>query len=320
MRTEKLRFLVSRTRRLAACAAGLILSALPLTLTAAEKVPSGKAFESPQQAADALVKAAGANDTAALIEIFGPESKDLVDTGDAVDDKNRHAKFAELAGEKLHVATDPKKPNRATIEIGADDWPFPIPLVQSGGKWRFDAKAGRRELLARRIGHNELEAINLLRGYVEAQDEYASEARDGARRPEYAQKWISSPGKHDGLSWQNPDGTQGGPIGDVVAKALAAGHTSKSEPLNGYYFRTLTGQGPHARLGRRDYIVGGRMIGGFAAIAWPAKHGVTGIMTFLVNNDGVVFQKDLGPNTGQVAPEIKLFDPDKTWQETDDEE
>jgi len=313
MRFQKLRFLGSGPGRVvAAAAAGLLLAALPLA--------AQKAFDSPQQAADALVKASAANDTAALVEIFGSGSKDLVDTGDAVDDKNRHTKFAELAKEKLNVAIDPKTPKTAVIEVGADDWPMPIPLVQKDGKWRFDAKSGRHEILARRIGHDELQAINLLRGYVEAQQEYASEARDGAPRPEYAQKWISSPGKHDGLSWQNADGTQGGPIGDLVAKALAEGHSSKSEPFNGYYFRTLTGQGTHARLGRRDYIVAGRMIGGFAAIAWPAKHGVTGIMTFLVNNDGVVFQKDLGPNTGQVAPAIKLFDPDKTWAITDDEE
>jgi hypothetical protein len=312
MRTENLRFLVSRPGRiLTAAVTGLVLSALPLA--------AQKAFDSPQQAADALVAAAAAGDNAALTALFGPGGKDLVTSGDAVEDKNRLAKFVELAKQKSHVSKDPKKPKTATLEVGAEDWPFPVPIVESGGKWHFDAKAGKHEVLARRIGGNELDAINLLRGYVEAQEEYASEARDGAHRPEYAQKWISTPGRHDGLSWKNADGTPGGPIGDVVAKALAEGYKSKSEPLHGYYFRTLTKQGPSARLGERDYVVNGRMIGGFAALAWPANYGVTGIMTFLVNNDGVVFQKDLGADTAKVAATIDSFNPDKTWEVTEDE-
>lgn len=313
MKTETLRLLISRSVRLSlTAAAAVLLGSAPLQ--------AQKAFDSPQQAADALVAAAAAGDNSALMTIFGPDGKDLVTSGDPVEDKNRLAKFNELAKQKLHVATDPKKPKTATIEVGSDDWPFPIPVVQSGGKWRYDVKAGRKEILARRIGSNELETINLLRGYVEAQEEYASAARDGNRRPQYAEKWISSPGRQDGLSWKNPDGTPGGPIGDVVAKALAAGYSSKAEPFHGYYLRTLTKQGPNARLGERDYVVGGRMIGGFAAIAWPANYGVTGIMTFMVNNDGVVYQKDLGPDTAKIAPAIDSFDPDKTWEITDDEQ
>ena len=311
MRNDTLRSLVSRPGRIAAAATGLLLAALPLA--------AQKAFDSPQQAADALVAAAAAGDNAALMTIFGPDAKDLVTSGDAVEDKNRLAKFAELAKQKLHVATDPKKPGTAEVEVGPEDWPLPIPLTQKGGKWRFDAKAGRKEILARRIGGNELEAINLLRGYVEAQEEYASVARDGNHRPQYAEKWVSTPGRQDGLSWKNPDGTTGGPIGDVVAKALAAGYTSKAEPFHGYFFRTLTKQGPSARLGERDYVVNGRMIGGFAAMAWPANYGVTGIMTLMVNNDGVVYQKDLGPDTAKIAPTIDSFDPDKTWEITEDE-
>jgi hypothetical protein len=313
MRTDKPRFLVSHpARTLAAAAAGLLLSALPMA--------AQKAYDSAQAAADALVAAAAAGDGGALMTIFGPEGKDIVNSGDAVEDKNRLAKFAELAKQKTHVATDPKKPNMATVEIGDDDWPFPVPVVQSGGKWRFDTKAGKKEILARRIGGNELEAINLLRGYVEAQEEYASQARDGNRRPQYAEKWISTPGRQDGLSWKNADGTPGGPMGHEVARALATGYTSKSEPYNGYYFRTLTKQGPNARLGERSYVHDGRLIGGFAAIAWPANYGVTGIMTFLVNNDGVVYQKDLGADTAKIAPAMDSFDPDKTWEVTNDEE
>jgi hypothetical protein len=313
MKNETMRLLVSRSSRLAlTAAAGALLLAAPLR--------AQKAFDSPQQAADALVAAAAAGDNAALITIFGPDGKDLVTSGDAVEDKNRLAKFSELAKQKTHIATDAKKPNTATIEVGPDDWPLPIPLARKDGKWRFDTKAGRHEVLARRIGGNELAAINLLRGYVEAQEEYASAARDGNPRPQYAEKWISTPGRQDGLSWKNADGTPGGPIGDVVAKALAAGYSSKAEPYNGYYFRTLTKQGPDARLGERDYVVNGRLIGGFAAIAWPANYGVTGIMTFIVNNDGVVYQKDLGPDTAKAAAAIDSFNPDKTWEITDDEE
>jgi len=313
MRTNKATNLVFRSGRLAAAAAaGLLLAAAPMA--------AQKAFDSPQQAADAIVAAAAAGDNAALTTIFGPDGKDLVNSGDPVEDKNRLAKFAEMAKQKLHVATDPKKPKSATIEVGTDDWPFPVPVVQSGGKWRFDTKAGKHEVLARRIGGNELEAINLLRGYVEAQEEYASVARDGAPRPQYAEKWVSTPGRQDGLSWKNPDGTPAGPMGDAVAKALAAGYTSKGAPYNGYYFRTLTKQGPDARLGERDYVIAGRMIGGFAAIAWPANYGVTGIMTFIVNNDGVVYQKDLGADTGKIAPTIDTYNPDKTWEITQDEE
>ena len=313
MRTEKMRILVSRSCRFAAAAAaGLLLSALPLA--------AQKAFDSPQQAADALVAAAAAGDNAALMAILGPEAKDLVASGDSVEDKNRLSKFAELAKQKLHVATDPKKPGTAVVEVGPEDWPLPIPLAQKDGKWRYDVKSGRKEILARRIGGNELDAINLLRGYVEAQLDYASEARDGARRPEYAQKFLSSDGKHDGLSWRNPDGTPGGPMGGEIAKALAAGYTDKSKPYNGYHFRVLTGQGPNARLGERDYLFNGRMIGGFAALAWPANYGVTGIMTFQVNNDGVVYQKDLGPDTAKIVAGIQRFDPDKTWEVTHDEE
>jgi hypothetical protein len=197
---------------------------------------------------------------------------------------------------------------------------MPVPLVKRGGKWQFDAAQGKEEILARRIGNNELEAIALLRGYVEAQEEYASEKRDGSPMLQYAQKWISTPGKQDGLSWRNPDGTPGGPVGDEIAELLARGYTDKAAPINGYHFRTLTAQGPAAPLGARNYIVNGMMIGGFAAIAWPANYGVTGVQTFQVNNDGLVYQKDLGPETGKVAPTIKRYNPDKTWIVTEDEE
>jgi hypothetical protein len=296
--------------------AALVLASLPALPLAAAEPARARSFDTLQQAVDALVQAAASADTAALIAIFGPEGKDIVSTGDAVADKNRMLKFAELAKQKLEVA--PESLNKATVVVGPDDWPMPVPVVRTQGKWRFDAKAGRREILARRIGGNELDAIELLRGYVEAQQEYASVERDGSPMRQYAQKFLSTRGKHDGLSWWNEDGTPGGPFGEGIAKALAEGYTDKTKPFNGYYFRILTAQGPAARLGARNYMVKGMMIGGFAAVAWPANYGVTGIQTFQVNNDGIVYQKDLGPDTARLAAAIKQYNPDKTWMVTED--
>ncbi len=285
---------------------------------AANPPAAPRAFDTPQQAAEALVKAAEAGDTAAVDAIFGAEGKGIVASGDPVADKNSLAKFAEHARQKMDVTFDVADPKLAILVVGNEDWPMPVPIVEENGKWRFDAKMGRQELLARRIGGNELDAIALLRGYVDAQWEYASEPRDGSGVRQYAQKWVSTPGTQDGLSWRDTNGNPAGPMGDEIAKALAAGYTKKSEPYNGYYFRTLTAQGASARLGARDYVVKGMMIGGFAAIAWPANYGVTGVQTFLVNNDGVVYQKDLGPDTAKLAPKIKAYNPDKTWTVTDD--
>lgn len=287
---------------------------------AAQKAAAQMTFDTPQQAADALVAAAEKDDVETLLQIFGKDGKDIITSGDAVEDKNIRKQFVEKAHQRMDVRRDPNNPGRLILVIGSDDWPMPVPLVKKGGKWLFDAKQGREEMLARRIGGNELDAIALLRGYVEAQKEYASQVHDGSPVHQYAQKAISTPGKHDGLSWRNEDGTVGGPIGDLVAKALEEGYTKKGEPYNGYYFRTLTGQGSAAPLGARDYIVSGMMIGGFAAIAWPANYGVTGIQTFMVSHDGVVYQKDLGPNTAKIAPTVKRYNPDKTWIVTEDEE
>jgi hypothetical protein len=306
---------------LAAMLAILISSAAALGLSpsGAAKTPGPLAFDTPQQAADALVQAADAGDIQALLLIFGPEGKDIVSSGDPVRDKNDIAKFAEKAHQKLSVSFDVDDPKRAVLIVGDGDWPMPVPIVEKGGKWRFSAKDGKREILARRIGGNELNAISLLRGFVEAQEDYALEHHDGSPMLQYAQKWISTPGKQDGLSWYDANGKPAGPIGDEIGKLLAAGYTKKTEPVNGYYFRTLTSQGPAARLGARNYVVKGMMIGGFAAIAWPAHYGVTGVQTFQVNNDGVVYQKDLGPDTAKIAAGIQRFNPDKGWTVTEDE-
>jgi Protein of unknown function (DUF2950) len=198
--------------------------------------------------------------------------------------------------------------------VGKDNWPFPVPLVKRGAKWSFDTAAGRQTILLRRIGANELDAIAICHGYVESQHEYALKKREGYDVNQYAQRIISTPGKQDGLAWQNADGTWSGPIGEKVAKAIHQGYTTgKREPYHGYYFKILKGQGPAAPHGQLDYVIKGAMIGGFALAAAPAEYGVTGVKTFIVSQDGVVYDKDLGPNTLQVFSKMERFNPDKSW-------
>src|SRR5258707_1303374 len=279
--------------------------------------PAQKVFATPKQAADALVQAAESYDLSTLEQILGPESEDLLSSEDPVRDKNTAAEFAAKAGQKTEVNVDPTNAKRATLLVGDDGWPLPIPLVEKGGNWLFDTKAGRQEMLFRRVGSNELDAIEICRGYVDAQDEYAMQKHDGAEVNQYAQRVISTPGKHDGLAWWNPDGTLGGPIADGIAKALQQGYTSKSQPYHGYYFKILKGQGPAAPLGQMSFVVEGAMIGGFALAAAPAEYRVTGVKTFLVSYEGVVYQKDLGPDTLKIFSNMQLYNPDKTWRPTD---
>ena len=274
-----------------------------------------KEFDTPQQAAESF-------DVPVLKEILGPGSIDLVSSEDPVEDKNRAASFAAKAKEKNSVATDTKNPNRAVLTIGNDDFPFPIPIVKQKGKWYFDAKAGRQEILNRRIGANELDAIAICRGFVEARQEYAQEKHDDSKVNQYAQRIISTPGKHDGLAWQNPDGTWGGPVGEHIAKALEQGYSNPSQPqpYHGYYFKVLKGQGPAAPLGEIDFMVNGAMIGGFALAAAPAQYQVTGVQTFIVSHDGIVYQKDFGSETLNAFKNMERYNPDKTWTRTDDEQ
>lgn len=278
---------------------------------------SQKAFADPQQAANELIAAADQFDVPSLLQIFGPAGADLVGA-DPVQDKNNASAFAAKAHAKTTVQIDPKNPNRATLVVGPEDWPFPIPIVKKGGKWYFDTLAGHHEILARRVGTNELDAINVCRGYVEAQMEYASQLHDGSVVNQYAQKIISTPGKQDGLAWKNPDGSWGGPVGEAVAKALEEGYAEKT-PFHGYYFKTLKGQGPATRLGTLDYFIDGVMIGGFALVAWPAEYRVTGVQTFIVSYEGVVYQKDMGPDTSKLASAMERYNPDKTWHSTSDD-
>jgi hypothetical protein len=212
----------------------------------------------------------------------------------------------------MSVELDRSK-TRATMVVGKEDWPFPLPIVKRGKSWYFDAKAGRQELLFRRIGRNELDAIEICRGYVDAQNEYALLKHGEASVNQYAQRIISTAGLQDGLAWQNQDGTWGGPIGEKIAQAIARGYTSRAEPYHGYFFKVLKGQGPAAPLGELDYVIKGVMIGGFALIAAPAQYRNTGVKTFMVSQDGVVYQKDLGPKTLELFQTIDRFNPDKTW-------
>jgi len=277
-----------------------------------------KTFTTPKEAAEAFIKATENFDLPALREVLGPHGEDLVASEDAVQDKNRAAAFASKAREKNEIAIDPKNPKLAILSVGNDDWPLPIPIVQKGGKWSFDTKAGREEILLRRIGANELDTIQICRGYVEAQKQYALEKHDGAEVNQYAQRIISTAGKQDGLAWQNPDGSWGGPVGEGVAKALAQGYSNRSQPYHGYFFKILKGQGPAAPLGKLDFVVNGAMIGGFALAAAPAEYRVTGVKTFIVSYEGSVYQKDLGPDTLRVFKDMQLYNPDKTWTRTDD--
>lgn len=272
-----------------------------------------RSFDTPQQAADVLIDAAAKFDVAALAQIFGPDGEDIVFSGEFAQDRKHATDFATEAREKERVAVDPKRGNRAFILVGQEDWPFPVPLVKSGGKWSFDAKAGRQELLYRRIGANELDAIQVCHGYVEAQHNYALQTREGYDVNQYAQRIISTPGTQDGLAWQDPDGTWGGPIGEKIAQAIEQGYSSRSEPYHGYFFKILKGQGPAAPLGQIDFVVKGVMIGGFALVAAPAQYGVTGVRSFIVSHDGVVYDKDLGPKSLEEFQKMERFNPDKSW-------
>jgi hypothetical protein len=282
---------------------------------------TGKTFTSPEDAVAALVAASGAEDTNALHAIFGPAVSELQNP-DPVQGANERAAFARALNEATRIRHD--SDSRCVLEVGHKHWPFPIPIAKEDGKWFFDTEAGKEEVLNRRIGKNELSTLQTLRACVEAQREYSS--RDhGDDILKFAQKLISTPGTKDGLYWPpEPDG-EISPLGPLVAnaQALGYGHESQAlepthEPFHGYFFKLLTRQGKHAPGGKYNYIINGNMVAGFAFVAWPASYGQSGIMTFIVNQRGRVYQKDLGPNTGKLAEDIKEYDPDSTWQVSPD--
>lgn len=276
---------------------------------------SGRTFNSPEDAVSALIVAVNNRDTNALADIFGPGIKD-VESADPVEGQRELAAFAE--GLNASNNLDRIDDDHCTLDTGADHWPFPIPLVRTNSVWFFDTEAGKDEVLNRRIGFDELQTINSLHAGVEAQRQYASEDHNGDGVLEFAQKFISSPGKKDGLYWSPDIDGEISPLGPALVEAQGEGYlknpgTGGPTPFHGYYFKILTRQGRHAPGGAHDYIVNGYMIGGFAFIAWPAQYGESGIMTFLVNQQGRIYQKDLGPDTGTLAKKIKTYNPDSTW-------
>lgn len=297
----------------AAVFSSLLLFTAATQLRAQTAIAKARTFATAEEAANAFIDAAEKFDETALKEILGPDSWDIIHTGEPARDREVAKQFAALARVKNQISRQPRSPQRAFLSIGEDDWPFPVPIVKTGARWSFDTKAGHQEIFYRRIGANELDAIQICRGFVEAQHEYALMKHDSSGVNQYAQRIISTPGKQDGLAWQSADGTWGGPIGEKVALAIERGYTSRTEPFHGYFFRVLKGQGPAAPLGQLDFVVKDVMIGGFALIAFPAQYRLTGVKTFMVSHDGVVYEKDFGPNTLEIAGQIDRFNPDKTW-------
>jgi hypothetical protein len=297
-------------------AAALLVTWLGATALAAE--PKQSRFETPEAATEALMAALKADDDKATLDILGAASKPLIDSGDPVADENARAGFVERYDE-AHVLL--KTDDTATLQVGSDEWPFPIPLERHDDGWRFDAGAGAEEIVNRRIGNNELSAIQACLAYVDAQREYYSRNPQHAAVLQYAQKFVSTPGKRDGLYWDTAEEELDSPLGPLFVSGRSKGYTLKGrgEPYYGYRYRILTAQGPDAEGGAYNYIVQGKMMGGFALVAHPAKWDVSGVMTFLVNHDGVVFQKDLGPTTAKQAEAMKTFNPDSSWARVEPE-
>jgi hypothetical protein len=276
-----------------------------------------QAFQTPDEAKNALLEASQKHDTNALRLIFGPEARELA-SPDPVQAQESYKMFVQRLTEGIQVVTNAD--SNLTLELGADGWPFPIPLVKKEGRWSFDTAAGKMEIFRRRIGMNELGAIAVCRAYVAAQREYASQARLGDGVMAYARFLHSTPGTHDGLFWPAREGEPLSPLGPLIAAARVEGYhrpakmmSDEQAPYHGYYFKVLTRQGKQAPGGRYDYIINGRMLAGFALVAWPAEWGNTGVMTFVVNQQGQVYQKNLGEKTSAIAKAMSVYDPDKTW-------
>jgi len=288
-----------------------------LTFISATTASAQESFKTPDDAAAALYAAAKSGDSKAALTVFGAEGADIISSGDEVLDRTNRAKFVETYDAKHHVSVEGDK--KAILTIGSDDWPFPVPIVRADNGWRFDAAAGRQEILFRRIGRNELNTIQACLAYVDAQNDYSQLMRADTGVAVYAQRVVSEPGKKDGLYWPTRAGEEPSPLGELVAQATAQGYkaSGRREPFHGYYYKILTRQGPDAPGGAHDYVVNGKMIGGFALVAYPATYRNSGVMTFLVNHDGTVFQKDLGPRTVELAERIKSFNPDSTWTKAD---
>jgi hypothetical protein len=308
-------------------AAGIALAALlagvdaigqdkPAQAATPAKAPAQRTFDSPQAAANALIEAVRTGNRDALVQVVGLTSRSWLLTSDEVADRGEGQIFLEAYDRKNGIAMSGA--DKAMLTVGDDDWAFPAPIVRKGGKWSFDAAAGREEILNRRVGRNELDTIQTLLAIVDAQREYATQDVDGDGLNDYATRFASTPGTRDGLYWETPDGAPPSPLGPLVAKAVSEGYSEhvkrgKVEPYHGYLFRMLTSQGPHASGGAYDYIINGHLFGGFAAIAYPAEYGTSGVKSFIVNHEGVVYEKDLGTSSASVAAKVTSFDPGEGW-------
>ncbi len=320
---------MNRTRVMSARRPGLVLGiALLLALfvagtegfTAQAKSPRQLTFATAEEAVRVLADAARANDTKAILAIFGPDAKGVIISSDEAVNKDLFERFVKAFQEnnRLDVSTD----NKAFLYIGDNEWPFPVPMVKKGNRWSFDTKDGKTEILHRRIGRNELSAVQACLAYVDAQKDYARMAIQKDGMTEYARRFISDPGTRNGLYWETREGEEPSPLGLFMARARKEGREPKKAgsrpvPYHGYFYRILTAQGKNAPGGTYNYIVNDRMIGGFGLLAWPAQYGVTGVMTFIVNQDGVVYEKNLGKNTAKTAGSVKAFDPDDSWIRVD---
>lgn len=301
-------------KRLGAIALAAVLAASAFTVSPAESGP--RYFASPDEAAAALADAAKAGNQNAILDILGDSYREWILSGDSIVDNQAVQRFADAYAQKFSLG--PKGANRVVLTVGTDDFPFPFPLVSRRGRWAFDAEAGKEELLTRRIGENELDTIEVLRAVVDAQREYAARDRDDDGAPDYATKFISSPGKRDGLYWPTAEGKPESPLGPLVGEATREGYGGRSpnrlRPYKGYYYRLLLSQGRNAPGGAYDYIAKGKLIGGFAVVAHPARYGISGIKTFMVSHDGVVYEADFGPSTPAAVAKMSAFNPDKRWK------
>jgi hypothetical protein len=299
--------------------AGLLALTFGLLATSSAGQQAGqKTFASPGEAAEAMIAAAKSGNMDALLQIFGPEGKELLSSGDEVADKNGRNNIIQKYEQMHRLVREPD--DTVSLYLGAENWPFAIPLLKKGNLWYFDTPAGKQEVLYRRIGKNELDTMDVLHAIVDGQKLYQSETHDGETVKQYAVKIVSDPGKHNGLYWKVAAGEPQSPIGPLVADAVSAGYTRKQggpTPFHGYIYKHLSSQGPAAPGGAKDYMVDGKMTGGFAVLAYPAEYRNSGVMTFMVNQDGTVYQKDLGPDTAKIAATMTSYNPDSSWQKAE---
>ena len=295
----------------------VIIAVIAFSLTVSAQEARQQKFKSPEDAFGALIEAAKTNDTVKLLAIFGPQGKSLISSGDAVADSNARKRFVEAAEEAVKFSKIDD--NTTLAAIGKDACSFPIPIVRSDQEWVFSTDDGKQEVINRRIGKNELSTVQVSLAYVDAQREYASKDRDGSGVLQYAQRFVSHEGRKDGLYWKAASGEESSPLGPLIAQATDEGYSvrksgEKHTPYHGYYFKILKNQGSKAPGGALDYIIDGKMTAGFALMAYPAEYGVSGIMTFMVNQQGIMHEKDLGPKTEEIAKAMTKYDPDETWK------